>query len=226
MRHDARRESSRAATNRLLFELRTRRWRLAGWGSFATDATARSVEQAVLRPRALAEVTGLHGLFLFVGGRAHWRWVAASWTLSALHLGMLEDRAHLGAANVLTLVRANLPVTGSALGRWLAFSAMLTDFVDGKLARHTGTATPFGRYADPLADAAFWTWLTLTDTSDGSHIRRAWVVLIWFPPIVGVTARSVARGQMIEPLRPRWIRPAGAVQILIAVRNLQRRPTP
>lgn len=157
MRHDARRESSRAATNRLLFDMRTRRWRLA-------------------------EVTALHGLFLFVGGRGRWRWVAASWTLSALHLGMLEDRSHLGSAKVLTLVRANLPVTGSALGHWLAFSAMLTDFVDGKLARHTDTATPFGRYADPLADAAFWMWLTLTDTADGSRIRRALVVLIWFHP--------------------------------------------
>lgn len=226
MRHDTAPETSRAATDGLLLELRTRRWRPAAWAGFLADATTRSLEQAALHPRALGEVTALHGLFLFVGGRDAWRWVATSWTLSALHLGMLEDRAHLGAANALTLVRASLPVTGSALGRWLAVSAMASDFVDGRLARRTGTATPFGRYADPLADAAVWTWLTRPDAGRGSRVLQACVVSTWVGPAADVIARSVARGRMVEAPRPRWIRPAAAVQILIAARDLRRRPSP
>lgn len=216
-------EPSRAATDRLLFELRGRRWRPAGWGIFLAHATARSVEQAAVHPRALGEVTALHSLFLLVGGRRCWRWVAISWTLSALHLGMLEDRAHLGAANALTLVRASLPVTGSALGRWLAISAMSSDFVDGRLARRTDTTTPFGRYADPLADAAVWTWLAVTDTGRGRRVLQVCVVSTWLAPIAEVTARSVARGQMVRTPRPRWIRPAVALQVLIAARELRRR---
>ncbi|MEU3049058.1 CDP-alcohol phosphatidyltransferase family protein [Streptomyces sp. NPDC006984] len=35
------------------------------------------------------------------------------------------------------------------------------DLADGRLARHQGTSSPFGDYADTFADAAFWTWLTL-----------------------------------------------------------------
>ena len=96
------------------------------------------------------QTTALHGVFFLVGKGFRRRWVATSWILTALHLGMLEDRSHLGAANTLTLARANLPVTGPALGRWLGITALTTDFVDGKLARHTGNTTPFGRYADHL----------------------------------------------------------------------------
>nr|MBA2558609.1 CDP-alcohol phosphatidyltransferase family protein [Propionibacteriales bacterium] len=61
--------------------------------------------------------------------------------------------------NTLTLVRANLPVTGRGLGlgRWLGIFALTTDSVDGRLAHHTGTTTAFGRCAAPLADTAFWT---------------------------------------------------------------------
>ncbi len=102
---------------------------------------------------------------------------------------------------------------------------MSSDFVDGKLARHSDSTTPFGRYAAPLADSAFWTWLTLTDTGGGSRVVQACVVLTWLPPIAGVTVSNLAHGQMVEPPRPRWIRPAVAVQIVIAVGNLQRRPT-
>lgn len=108
---------------------------------------------------------------------------------------------HSGVAKTLSLVRANLPVTGTGLGRWLGIVALTTDFIDGRLVRHTGTTTPFGRFADPLADTAFWTWLY---------------------PVLSVTVRSFSQGQMIEPLQPRWIRPTVILQILIATRALQR----
>jgi phosphatidylglycerophosphate synthase len=225
MRRDAKPESSRAATNRLLLDLRTRGWRPAGWAQFLAAATARSVEQAVVRRRALGQATALHGLFLIMGKGSRWRWVATSWALTALHLGMLEDRSHLGAANTLTLVRANLPVIGPALGPWLGISALTTDFVDGKLARHTGSTTPFGRYADPLADTVFWTWITFTHDGRGSRTVRIAVVLTWLSPILSVTAASFRRGQMVEPPRPRWIRPAVALEILIAIRAIRRRHT-
>ncbi|MDQ3424289.1 MAG: CDP-alcohol phosphatidyltransferase family protein [Actinomycetota bacterium] len=221
--HAAKPEPSRAATNRLLLDLRAQRWRSTAWAQFVAAATARSVEQATVHRAALAQSTALHCLFLMMGQGARLRWVATSWTLTALHLGMLENRSHLGAANTLTLVRANLPVTGAPLGRWLGISALTTDFVDGKLARHTGTTTPFGRYADPLADTAFWTWFTFTDPGRGSRTVQTAVALTWLAPILSVTATSIARGQMIEPPRPRWIRPAVTLQILLATRALQRR---
>ncbi|MEP6814435.1 MAG: hypothetical protein ABI873_02655 [Marmoricola sp.] len=62
--HDAKPESSRAATNRLLFDLRAQRWRSAAWAQFAAAATTRSVEQAVVHRAALAQTTALHCLFL------------------------------------------------------------------------------------------------------------------------------------------------------------------
>lgn len=213
--------SSRAATNRLLLDLRTRGWRPAGWRRFLAAATARSVEQAVVHRRALGQATTLHGLFLIMGKGSRRRWVATSWALTALHLGMLEDRSDLGAANTLTLVRANLPATGCALGPWLAFTALATDFVDGKLARHTGTTTPFGRHADSLADAAFWTWIAFARDGRGGRTIKAAVLLTWLAPILSVTVRSFLRGEIVEPPRPRRIRPAVALQILIAVRALQ-----
>lgn len=208
--------SSRAATNKLLGELRVQGWRPAAWTRFLAAATGRSVEQASVHWRALGEATVLHGLFLVLGRGSGRRWVATSWVLTGLHLGLLEERSHLGVANTLTLVRGNLPVTGRALGPWLALSAVATDFVDGELARQTGTTTPFGRYADALADAAFWTWITFA--RDGDRDLKAAVVLNWLVPIAGVTAISVCRGQMVEAPRPRWIRPAATLQVLIAVR--------
>jgi len=86
-----------------------------------------------------------------------------------------------------------------------------------------GTTTPFGRHADPLADTAFWTWFTFTDPGRGSRTVQTAVALTWLAPILSVTATSIARGHMIEPPRPRWIRPAVTLQLLLATHELQRR---
>ncbi len=213
--------SSRIATDRLLSDLRSRRWRPAAWVQFGTAATMRSVEQAVKHRPALAQATALHSLFFIMGSRSRPWWVLTSWTLTATHLGLLEDRTHLGSANAITIVRANLPATGTPLGRWLAIFALSTDFVDGKLARYTGTTTPFGRFADPLADTFFWTWLSFKDTGRAHRIIQAAVVLTWLAPLLAVTATSFGRGLMMEPPRPRWIRPAVVLQVLLAARTLR-----
>lgn len=212
--------SSRAATNDLLRDLAAGRWRPAAWAQFLGAAAGRSVDQARLHPRALAEVSALHGLLLAVAPPSGRRWVSTSWLLASTHLGLLEDRSHLGPADLLTLARGSLPAVVSARHPWLAGLAMATDFVDGRLARHTGTTTPFGAYADVFADASFWIWFT-TDRADGRGVRGA-AVLTWLLPVGAVTALSIGRGRMVDAPRPRWIRPAATLQVLITGRALWR----
>jgi hypothetical protein len=212
--------SSRAATDALLHDLAAGGWRPAAWARFLVAATGRSVDQARLHPRALAEVTVLHGLLLAVVPPPGRRWVSTSWLLSSTHLGLLEARSHLGPADLLTLTRGNLPAVVSARHPWLASLALATDFVDGRLARRTGTTTPFGAYADVFADAAFWIWFT-TDPENRRGLR-ATAVLTWLLPVGAVTAVSIGRGRMVDAPRPRWVRPAATLQVLLAGRALWR----
>lgn len=214
-------ESSRSATDGLLLDLRTDRWRPLGWARFVSSATIRSYRQAARHRPALVEATALHGLFVVLGDGERRGRVATSWTLTVLHLGMLEDRSHLGLANTVSLARANLPVTGRRLGRWVGFCALASDLLDGRLARRTGTTTPFGRYVDPFADLVVWTWLSCPESGRRHQLLRAAVLLTWLSPTLGVTARSFARGEMVEAPRPRWIRPAVALQAVTAVRVLR-----
>ncbi|GAA1451419.1 CDP-diacylglycerol--glycerol-3-phosphate 3-phosphatidyltransferase [Mycobacterium cookii] len=100
-----------------------------------------------------------------------------------------EQVSNLNIANVLTVLRiALVPVFGWALlqdggdspgWRWIAFGifavAMITDKVDGDLARKHGLVTDFGKIADPIADKAMtgmaliglsivgdiWWWVTV-----------------------------------------------------------------
>ncbi len=212
--------SSRAATDALLGDLRAGRWRPAAWARFLIAASARSIDQARLHRRALAQVTALHGLFLAPAGGAGRRWVITSWVLASLHLGLLEGRADLGLANTLTLVRGNLPAVVPRWRPWLGVAAATTDLVDGKVARRTGTTSSFGSYADVFADAAFWIWFTCG--RDDDHAVRTVAVLTWLTPVAVVTALSVGRGQMVESPRPQWVRPAATVQVLLALRALAR----
>lgn len=87
------------------------------------------------------------------GGRA---WVVVSWALAITHLGLLGPRRSLGAANLVTVARANLPAL--ATGRWTSVVMVTGDMLDGRLARRRGEVTVFGCYADSIADAACWTW--------------------------------------------------------------------
>ncbi|WP_234363564.1 CDP-alcohol phosphatidyltransferase family protein [Streptomyces sp. TN58] len=214
---------SRAATDALLAGLRRGPLTPQATMRFLGRAAHRSLRQAARRPAALAELTALHAVLftLAIGRRPGRRWVSVSWALSAIHLGLLEGRTHLSAADVLTLIRANLPALPGGASRWSGALAIAGDLADGRLARHQGTASPFGDYADTFADAAFWTWLTLTH--EPSRPLRAAAVAAWALPIATVTAIAIRRGTMPERPRPTLLRPAAAMQAVVAVRHLLRR---
>jgi phosphatidylglycerophosphate synthase len=210
---------SRAATNELLDGLREGRWRPQAWTRFLLHATRRSIHQARLRPRALGEITLLHIVFAAAGHRKCPLWTVTSWALAATHLGMLEDRRSLGLANVITLTRANLPTLTSAWGSPVV--ALVSDLIDGRLARRLGTPSPFGAAADSLADAAFWARFALHH--EPSRRVRAAALVAWVVPVIAVTTTSVARGRMVDAPRPVIVRPAAAMQAALTVRAILRR---
>lgn len=207
--------SSRDATNRLLAQLRTRGSAPRAWTAFLLHCAQRSAQQAQAHPRAAAELTAFHATIIALTGRRAWCWPALSWALALTHLGMLEDQQRIGAANLVSLTRAHLPLAAPHLGRWLGPVALVSDKADGILARRAGV-TPFGFYADALADAVFWTWFALRREPD-PRVRAA-ALAAWAAPVLAVTAISVARGRMVEAPRPVWLRPAAAMQIVLALR--------
>ncbi|MBT2450382.1 CDP-alcohol phosphatidyltransferase family protein [Streptomyces sp. ISL-43] len=214
---------SRAATDALLELLKRGRWTPRAVARFLLQAGDRSVRQAARRPQALVQITALHGL---LAGLARNRrpgpgWVAASWALSVLHLGLLDERDHISAADTLTLARGNLPATALGSTRWSGALAIALDLADGRLARHQHTVTPFGDYADTFADAAFWTWLTLRH--EPNRLVRAAAITAWALPIATVTAIGIRHGTMPERPRPTLLRPAAAMQAVVAMRHLLRR---
>ncbi len=210
---------SRAATNDLLAQLRAGRWRPRAWLQFLARASRRSADQALRRPRALAEVSLLHiGIRAITpSGRRHW--TLCSWLLAATHLGLLGRRGTLGAANVITLLRANLPGIPDRSGRWLPAVAASSDLLDGWLARRTRTETTFGAHADSLADAAFWTWYALHH--ERSPAMCAAALATWAGPVAAVSIVSVRRGHMIDPPSRTLVRPAAVLQAVLAVRALR-----
>jgi phosphatidylglycerophosphate synthase len=212
-------DNSRAATNALLDVLRQGRWRPAACTRFLVLAGDRSARQAARHPRALAQTTCLHTVLFALAERRGRSWVAASWALTVTHLGLLEGRDRLTAADALTLCRANLPALAAGRSRWAGVAALASDISDGRLARSTGTASAFGAYADTFADAVFWPVMVLRHEPD-----RRWRVsalAVWAAPVVGVAALSVVRAKMIESPRPVLLRPAAAMQAIIALRRLR-----
>ena len=210
--------TSRRRTNELLSDLRRRGWTPGGWWSFVRRAAALSWEAAVTRPRAATELTILHTAFLCAAsGRGRVR-VLVCWGLSVTHLGLLEERDRLCAADALTLLRANLPALAD--GVWTGPLALATDLLDGRLARHRGLSSSFGAYADALADAAFWIPFTLRHESDPRW--RSALVAAWVLPVAGAAAASLARGRMVDVPRVPGFHPATVVEPAIAARALKR----
>ncbi|GAA1990320.1 hypothetical protein GCM10009799_15320 [Nocardiopsis rhodophaea] len=211
--------SSRRRTDALLNDLREGGWRPRAWAAFAARATASSAREAARRPRAAVEATALHAALLWAArdrcGRAR---TAASWLLAITHLGMLEGRTRLSAADALTLLRANLPALSDSA--WTGPAALVTDFLDGRLARGTGTASPFGAYADALADASFWIPYALRHEPDPRW--RGALIAAWALPLAGATVAAFARGRMVDVPRIRGLHPATAIEAAIIARRFLR----
>lgn len=212
--------TTREASDQLLAVLRDGRWRPRAWVSFLALATMRSVDAGGARPRALVESTVIHLPFLLLSRGSGRVWVVTSWLMAVTHLGMLGERTTLGVPNVLTLLRGNLPSIDHRMSRALPIISLATDFADGKIARGTGTVTPFGAQADFLADTAFWTWF-IAKHEPSRSVKLA-AVVAWAVPVVGVTAASVARGRMVDLPRAWWFRPAAIVEVLIGARAIWR----
>lgn len=212
---------SRQRSEELLAGLRAWRWRPSAWGWFLGRAVAMSWQAAVTRPRATVEVTALHAALLMLArhsGRGNRAWVATSGLLAVTHLGLLGRRDSLGAANAVTLARANLPALGG--GSWTGVAALAADVLDGQLARRRGEETMFGSYADMIADAAFWTWFTARHETSGSV--RAASFAAWTAPGAAALALSVARGTVTTPPRHELLRPAAPIAMLLVARARAR----
>jgi phosphatidylglycerophosphate synthase len=204
----------------LLDGLRRAGWTPRAWAEFLTLAAGRSLVQARLRPRALVEATALHLAIAVLADRRGRLWAAASWAMTASHLGLLEERKGLGLPNLITLLRANLPALDHTVGRVLPALALASDLLDGKLARATANETLFGKHADFLADTAFWTWFTVRHEASGR--AQALTFLAWAAPVAILAAASFSQGRLVEIPRSRWLRPSAAVEIVLGVRLLLR----
>lgn len=211
---------SRTASNILLAALHESHWSASGWARFLAAACDRSLHQAFARPRAAVEATVLHFLLGALASPRSRSWVLGSWLLTMTHLGMLDDTRRLGVANIITLLRANLPALDKRIGQVIPVIALATDFLDGKLARVSGSVTSFGTHADFLSDTAVWTWYTLR--KEPRSAVRAIVFAAWILPVAAISAISVSRGRIIEIPRSRWVRPSALVEVLVGGRAVIR----
>lgn len=183
----------------------------------------RSFEQVRAHPYAFVQLCGLHALFAVAASRRGRPWILVTWAMTITHLGLLEDRRTLGWANLITLVRANLPAVGDRCGAWVPVLAVISDVADGAIARGTGTTTPFGRHADFLADTALWTWYAVRH--EPSPAMKMITAAGWLAPVVAVTGVSIARGGMVDVPRSRRWRPLAALQAVVCARAIALRRT-
>jgi phosphatidylglycerophosphate synthase len=215
----ARPAGSRRFVDDALAELAAGHWSPSSWLQFIWRCCVRSTEQAASHRRAFLELSLLH-LALMRGRPRPWPIVA--WLLAVTHLGLLGDgRRGALVANHLSLLRANLPLLSTSAAPWTAGVAVLTDFLDGRLARARNEETAFGAYADPLADLVFWSWYVFRNESN-PWIRAA-TVIAWPLPATVITAAYFVRGRTVDYPRPTFTRLlSGAFQCWIGMRAFQR----
>lgn len=192
----------------------------ASWWRFIIHSFERSRQQWCRHPRAARDLLVAH-VALFAATRKPW--VVASFALCATHLGLLGDDDRLGSADLVSLVRANLPVLLPS-SRWSVPAAALSDGLDGWLARRTRRETAFGAYLDGLADVAFWSWFSIK-----REPRRALRILglaFWTLPAVGITAAYFVTGRTIDYPRLRLVRQISAVvQVALSLRSFSSAET-
>jgi phosphatidylglycerophosphate synthase len=165
------------------------------------------------RGRAAAElVAGLAPLLAISGATAWWLDLPFSYLIRVVglyaliaimilrHLPATLPGRGLGAANRVTVGRAMLILSVAALvphpqtlndtGHWwiiaVATTAMVLDGVDGRVARRTGTATPFGARFDMELDS--FLMLILAALVWRSGRVGPWVLLLGLPRYLFVVA--------------------------------------
>ncbi len=210
---------SRQFVDDALAELVAGHWSPASWLRFIWRCCVRSAQQAAAHRRAFVELTLVH---LAVMRRHPRPWPLVAWLLAVTHLGLLGDeRRGALVANHLSLLRANLPLLSTSAAPWTAGVAILTDFLDGRLARARKEETAFGAYADPLADLVFWNWFVFRNESN-PWIRAA-TVIAWPVPGMVITAAYFVRGRTLDYPRPAVGRLlSGAFQCWIGMRAFDR----
>lgn len=164
-------------------------------------------------------------------------WLLGTSLMAEWHLGMIPSRGaptpvRLDLPNRLTLLRSLLPAAASGLDHhigerrlraWIALAGLITDFGDGWLARRTRSQTHFGTVVDPLADAALWTTLAMTNRSGRrARILGLVVVLRYAAPIALALTLTFQRGRTYDwfPSTPgRWS--SGAFALLISLQEVR-----
>ncbi|MBJ7602263.1 MAG: CDP-alcohol phosphatidyltransferase family protein [Candidatus Dormibacteraeota bacterium] len=211
--------STQAFVDSLLGDLAAGAYSPAAWFRFAWRSWRRSLEAARRQRRAALEVHLLHLALLTLGTP---RWVIGSWLLAWSHVGLLGDQPRsLGVANLLTLLRANLPALRGSHRAWVASAALGSDLADGWIARAGSRETGFGAYADALADLTFWTWFAYRH--EPSRLLRGLALSLWLTPAAALIVWYFGAARAIDVPRPQVTRLASAgFQLLLAARAWAR----
>lgn len=203
----------------VLQQLRADGYTVRAWWTFWERSWWQFADAARLRSRAVAEVHLLHAALLASTRDPR---ALISWSLTLTHVGLLPAGGGLGIPNTLSLLRANLPIIAPSRPGLVATVALVTDFADGVLARRINAETPFGAYADPLADAVFWIWF-VRRYEQQRWLRRA-AFLLWLAPPAALIGLSFARGRIAVVPRPMLVRTLSAgLQATLALRALRGR---
>jgi CDP-diacylglycerol--glycerol-3-phosphate 3-phosphatidyltransferase len=137
-----------------------------------------------------------------------------------------REVSNLNIANVLTTLRiVMVPFFGwallvdggdSATWRWVAFAifavAMVTDKIDGDLARKHDLITDFGKIADPIADKAItgmafiglsvvgdiWWWVTII------VLLREWSVTLLRGEVLFYASQALLAGAVVMTMWSGW----------------------
>jgi len=119
-----------------------------------------------------------------------------------LATGLTVTRIALTPLIVFALLRETVPALWLA-GALLA-AAILTDALDGPLARRTRTVTPVGRTLDPIADKILVSGVFLALLALGHPVLKGWLVFAIVGREIAISIlRSFAarRGVVIHPSR-------------------------
>lgn len=155
-------------TEETLASLRAARYTPRAWATFLAASLRRARELRAVYPHAHRRLLALAGagtaVWLAVGLAGEGRLAAAGglWWLAACamtdwHLGLLDGRDRLGAANTLTLLRAGavpaiVLLSRAPAGLALFAAAGLSDVADGYLARARDETTRLGLWLDGSVD--------------------------------------------------------------------------